>query len=71
MITSYRTLREVTKNICDLCFNFNNLFKRLCICNFLVTEKVALYKHSRAKLQSYKFQNFSRVIIFEIAEGVL
>ena len=71
MITSYRILREVTKNICDLCFNFNNLFKRLCIRNFLVTEKVALYKHSRAKLHLHKFQNFSRVIIFEIAGGVL
>ena len=71
MITSYRILREVTKNICDLYFKNNNLLKRLCICNFLVTEKVALYKHSRAKLQKHKFQNFFRVIIFEIAGGVL
>lgn len=66
MITSYRILREVTKNICDLCFKNNNLLERLCICNFLVTEKVALYKHSRAKLHLHKFQNFSRVIIFKI-----
>jgi hypothetical protein len=47
-------------------------YKFICgFCGLFVTKKVALYKDSRAKLQKHKFQNFFRVIIFEIAGGVL
>lgn len=51
---------------------FSITYRFVCgFCNLFVTKKVALYKHSRAKLQKHKFQNFFRVIIFEIAGGVL
>lgn len=49
-------------------YSLNSItYKFICgFCNFFVTKKLAPYKHSRAKLQKHKFQNFSRVLRYEI-----